>query len=433
MIANLSSTIAALMSAALLTSGGAPGHHWQLGQSGYAVARVQTQLGVLGFYPASVNGRVDRALLRAADSYVTRFGVGGSAPLTNQFSHPLAASGTVAKENIGPLTDAVEEDLRILRLYRGSMDRPWSSTIGQAVVTFQRRVGLSPSGSLTTKTLSALAHWTAVAVAARNHWRYVVMPGDSWSLLAWASDLPQSRLAAANGDNLVAGQAIDWALAQPARQSPHPSSPPGNSTPPSTSLPPPAGSKAVVGVLANIRPISDLVLLNPNLQEVQSLCTAESRDKVAVDVAVEGEWALTHLTLVNELAKLGNTVAITSYSGANLKTLPAWGVHQELTWARQALGGLLGAFPQFLLTPSGDGETISAEAGRLHLVPITPAITLSLGSSAGANANTVAEALLRHPNQVVATQGPINWMRLFSHLSARRFVFETLAQIWSER
>lgn len=434
MAANLAGTISSILSVALLTSGGSPAKSWQIGQTGYPIAEVQAQLGVLGFDSGPVTGRVSRQLLKAADRYVTSFGIRPKQPLEMQLSGTLTAMGTVPQSAHGPLILAVESDLMQLGLYHGALHNVWSQSLTQAVKSFDSKVGVASTVGLTSVNLTALAHWTSVAVAARHHWFYVAQPGDSLDLLAWAARLPVSGFSEANhvhGGTLAVGQPIRWIVNLPVPRTPH-STPLHSSAPASSSPPSPSHSASpTTAVLANIKPVSDLVLMNPDAEQVQSLLTAQAVAGQPLDVAVAGDWALIHPGLIKSLAKAGDEIAITGYTTANLNTLPAWGVSQELRWSVGVMKSELGAVPTFLVTPVAADSTVVEAANRVHATPMSAAVLVPSMASAPAQTTAVIKALLAHANEIVAVSGNLDFTKLFQKLSSEGFVFETLGQIWA--
>lgn len=428
-------SVGSILSIALLTSGGGSSTQWQLGQSGYTIAQVQAELGVLGFNVGPVSGHVTRPMISGAAQYVTTFGMQQGATFDAQLAQTIQDMGTVPDGSHGALVLAVQDDLKILGLYHDSLNGQWSSALSTAIDQFQSRAGLSTTHTLTAQTLASLAHLTAVHVTAANHWSYRAQSGDSLRALAFAAGLPYQGFARANnqhGSSLWAGQRIAWKTARVKAHTAAPTSPsttPGNAS--STTGSP--GSGVATGVLANLQPVSDLVVLNPTASEAESLAQAESSGHMTVDVSVTGQWALLHPQLIKSLSSLGNELAISGYTGKNLNLLPKWGVDQELTWSVHVLASEVGTSPTFVIGGAAPNATVRATADKLNLVAMSPSLVLRAGPSPSEAANQTASALLDHLNQVVAIQGPINWSRLFSVLTSHHFVFETLGQIWANQ
>lgn len=426
--ASLSQAISTVLSIALVTSGGTSGQSWRIGEMDYQVAVIQAQLGVLGFDAGPVTGEMTGRTLKSADEYVATFGLRNKSSLGAQLGDTIALMGTVPASAHGALILSVEADLKSLGLYAGPLDGQWSPRLGQAVRAFQNRVGQSQTGTLTAATLSEVAHWTAVAVAASHHWPYQAQSGDTLALLAWAAHLPFTGFTRANnshGTEVLAGQAIQWRTAKPPA--------PQASKPPAPAPPPPAAASAPTGVLANLDPVSDLVLVQPTTSEVNALITAESTNSASIDVALTGQWALLHPDLVKALAQLGNEIAVTGYTGQSLNSLPPWGVTQELNWAVHAVSAETGTAPTFLLSMQKPLPSVDTAAHGANLVVMSPSLALPAGSSPASTTGAVEQALLGHANQIVALTGAVDWATLFQQLAAKHFVFETLGQIWANQ
>lgn len=432
MASNMAHAIGSILSVALLTSAGGPAKHWQIGQTGYRLAEVQAELGVLGFDAGPVNGHVSERMLQAADDYVAAFGLLPKTSVRADLKKTIQALGTVPSGTHGTLVLAIQNDLRVLGLYSGPLNGQWSPQLKGAIGAFDKKMGQPADDTLSASTLTLIAHMTAVRVTARHHWTYRVRPGDTMSALAFASGLPYRGFAAANNHNgaqLDVGQTIHWRTASPAtpKKSGSHSAPGGSKSPAPPSSPPPQSGGAT-GILANLKPISDLVVYNPSARDAEALMEAEQGDKVSVDVAVSGQWALTHPRLMRTLSRLGNELDLNGYSGQSLNSLPAWGVKQELTWGLHAFQDSLGRAPTFVITEAPPNTTVKSAADALKLVAMSPTEVLSSGTNATKKTEAV---LLSQPNRVVEVAEPLNWSKLFRDLKAKSFVFETLGQIWA--
>lgn len=427
----LAHAISSVLSIALLTSGGSSPVNWQPGAHGYAVAEVQAQLGVLGFNPGPVTGEMSPRVVQSADEYAAAFGIKRRVPWTQQLDETIQAIGTVPTDTQGALVLSVEDDLAKLGFDSAPLSRQSSAQITSAVKAFQHQVGLPGTGTLTSSTLASLAHWTAVRTTASAHWPYQAQPGDSLSLLAWAAKLPPAGFEAANNEHgtlVEQGQIIHWTtktVRTVPRTHPSPTSPPPPSTPPA------APNSGTTAILANIRPVSDLVVMMPDSNQVNSLLGAEAGTRITVDVAISGEWAELHAGLVKALVQAGNGVAVTGYSGKNLNALPRWGVLQELNWAVHAARAATGQTPTFLFTLPRPDQTVSKVAQSLNLVPMSAQVVVRGTAFASNTATQLEQALLGHPNQAVVLQGSVDWPALFRNLNAQHFVFESLGQIWA--
>ncbi|MCL5115987.1 MAG: polysaccharide deacetylase [Firmicutes bacterium] len=432
--ANLLQAVSSLLSVALLTSGGGSPASWSIGQEGYAQAEIQAELGVLGFNPGPVTGRVSEQMLKSADEYVATFGLQKNASFQSQLSATIHEMGTVPSGAHGALVLSVESDLSTLGLYHGTLNGQWSQSLTDALSTFEHQIGQANTQSLTASTLTTLAHLTAVAVTARHHWAYQAQPGDSLALLAFAAHLPYQGFALANnlhGTSLWAGQTINWKTAKAKA----PATTPAKSAPPPSAAASPGGggSSTSTGVLANLKPVADLVVLDPSPSDVKALAAAEAAANVTVDVSVSGQWALLHAHLVKALAQLGNELAISGYSGDNLNALPKWGVTQELTWGVHAMASASGTAPTFYIGVEAPNATVTSVADGLNLVAMAPNTVVGEGRSVSGTTAALQAALLAHPNRVVEITGSVNWTALFAGLKAKHFVFETLGQIWANQ
>lgn len=431
MASNMAQAIGSILSVALLTSGGGPAKHWQVGDTGYRVAEVEAELGVLGFDAGPVNGRVSQRMLQGADDYVAAFGLLAHRSVRTDLKKTIKAMGTVPGGTHGTLVLAVENDLRMLGLYHGPLNGQWSSQLKTAIQTFDHKMGQPADGTLSPSILTLIAHMTAVRVTARHHWAYQVRPGDTMSSLAFASGLSYQGFLNANhqhGAQLDVGQTIHWHTARhvSSKTSRSPSTPRDSKSPTSSSSPSQSGSST--GVLADLKPISDLVVYNPSASDVHSLMAAEEKAHVSVDVAVSGQWALTHPTLMHTLSRLGNELDLNGYSGQSLNSLPAWGVKQELTWGVHAFQDSLGRAPTFIISTAPPNSTVKSAADALKLVTMSPSEVLTSKKN---RTERALAALLSHPNRVVEVSEPLDWPRLFRDLKAKSFVFETLGQIWA--
>lgn len=432
MTVNLWHSVGTLLSMALLTSGGGTHQVLNTNKPGYTVAQVQADLGVLGFSPGPITGRLSESVWQSLDVYASTFGLKSSQNFSSQLSDFLNRMGTVPQSAHGPVIEAVEQDLKMLGIYQGPLRSRWSVRLADAVLTLQREMGLPGTGTLTSTTLTDLAHLAAVSVTAHHHWTYYAQPGDTLLELALAAHLSYSGFARANnahGTELFVGQLVHWATnsapgpkghVKPVRQEPKPTAPP----------PPSASHGNGGGVLANLKPISDLILVNPNAAQATAIISAEQAVTDRIDVAVSGQWALMHPTLVKELAGLGNGLAIDGYSGVDLNLLPMWGVQQELSWARKVVTAETGTAPTFLFTLDDPSDMVVRVASETALIPIA-ADEIVTGTQTGPATKALAQALLNHSEETIATSAPVDWSALFQYLDQHQFVFETLRQIWA--
>lgn len=431
MPANLSSTVGTLLSMVLLGSTGPSPVAKNPGQSGFIVASIQSQLQMLDLYSEPVTGRVSHGMLMSLAHYVTV----SSRPTA--WVHALGvsvASTHYTRSNApGSLEVSLERDLATLGLYKGPIQGRWSVALGRSLTRFDTEVGLPSRELVDPKTLSQLAHWTAVAITAQHRWPYRVEAGDTPKLLAWAAGLSQQTFLNINriaNRHLSLGQAIVWnTRARTPRKKPHSKD---HHTKSSANPNPPASSSSpgTVGVLANIQPVANLVLLEPDAAEVSTLVQAQSRAK-GVNVAVTGSWALTHQKLMQEMVGVGIAIAVTGYSGVDLNTLPKSGVVQELTWAVDAVKESSGQTPSFVVLTGKPNATVVDVCKANGLTPLTPSVMVKPSPSVVDETALVKRALLTHPNQMVGVTQALDFKTLFKSLFSHHFIYETFGQIWA--
>ncbi|MCY0880285.1 MAG: hypothetical protein OWU84_15285 [Firmicutes bacterium] len=426
-----------LLSLALVSSAGNSAQPWQLGASGYAVAKTQADLGMLGYDVGPVTGVMNERTLSQAARFEAAFGVSPGA-LDARLATTVRSMGAVTGPLQGPVVLALESDLAQLGLYAGPYATRETPALSQALEQARQNLGLPATASISGTLLSAIAEATAIRVTARHDWTYRAQPGDTLSFLAWAAGLPLAGFERANpspGNRVQVGQLIRWEVLAPPPVVPKKTktTPPASRTqksspsrPISTSTLPP-----VTGVLANLKPVSDLVVMNPTSKEASALIAAEDSSHEAVDVDVAGEWAVTHPQLMNALKALGNEIAISGYTGANLDALPRWGIAQELSWAQRAVAAEVGTPPTYLILAHRPTPSVRALASRDNLIIMTPSVVILSSHSTRRTTAQVAAALLTHPNQIVVVNAPVRWRELFRELRRHHFVFETLGQVWA--
>ena len=430
MSANLASTVGALLSMVLVGSAGPSQVAKTPSPPGYVVASMQSQLQMLDLYSGSVTGRVSPEFLTALARYVTM--CGRQTEWVNALAASTASTHYSPSSAPGSVDVAMERDLATLWLYQGPIQGHWSMELGQSLRRFDAEVGL-PTRTLTApKTLSQLAHWTSVAITARHHWPYRVKPGDTPKLLAWVGGISQSTFLNANrilSGQLSLGQAVVWNTrtktvrkGQPTvrhtRQiTPNPSA---SSTSPGT-----------VGVLANIQPVADLVLLHPDAFDVSSLIRAQSLRNTGVNVAVTGSWALTHQELMQKMARRAIPIAVTGYSGVDLNTLPKAGVVKELTWAVDAVKQVAGLTPGFAVLGAKPNATVLSVCRTHGLTVLTPTVMVKPLASSVDETAAVTRTLLTHPNEMVGVTQTLDFKALFGTLFAHHFIYETYSQTWA--
>lgn len=461
-LAGLSHGIGIVLSLALLGSAGSVSQPLTRGQSGYQVAEMQAELGVLGYDVGPVRGRVNSLLIRSAVDYETDFGLTAKEPFETQIAETLSMIGTVPINSGGALLLSVEDDLARLGLYHGTYSGDMNPGLESAIAAFQDEVSLPKTRTLTAATLQELAHYTAVRVTADHHWPYTAQPHDTLRLLAWAANLPLLGFARANdahGSTVWVGQMIHWRTETPPQQpsskisahsrgSSSSTNQEKSTTPPvQRSKPsPPAVSKIgynsapvgptsstptiAPGVLSNLKPLADLVMMNPRARAVESLLTAEEASNVTIDVAISGEWALLHQSLVKQLIAEGNELVLSGYASTNLNSLSSAAVLQELTWGKAALTRVAGTAPTFVMSNANPGTSVSQAAQKLGMVTMDANVIVD---SHYVGAKALANLLMDHRNDVILVTGSTRFSSLFRDLAAHHFVFETLGQIWANQ
>ena len=299
-----------------------------------------------------------------------------------------------------------------------------SSTL--ALHALQSRLAIS-RGPLNGSRAVTLIHLFGVHEAYLHHWTYRAQPGDSLTELAVASGQPLSKLIQDNplhAPSLWVGQNVHWNAPKPTAKT-IPAPPPAKSTQePSTPL-------TTTGVLADLRPIAGLAIINPSVTALRALLAVEPLGQ-SVTLAVTGQWALLHSRLIVSSSNRGNTVAIEGYSTTNLAALPPSGVRQELAWGQAIISGALKHLPVYMaVLPSDDIPTIVNIAKQLKVRPVVAQATLD---PKFAWATTVSRLLLSHPNQLAVVAPPPSkhaWQELFRRVHKEHLTLETLAQIWS--
>ncbi|MCY0898318.1 MAG: hypothetical protein OWU33_05180 [Firmicutes bacterium] len=432
---NFTSWVHVLLSLALVSSGG--GHEWQHGSCGFSVAQLQAELGVLGYDAGPVTGVMNARTINAAASFEADFGPSGG-PLSSRLAQLLTRMRPFHNRLEGPLVLAMESDLHQLGLYRGPYRSEESPSLRDGLNQFAEELNMTPSTTISGPMLLTLAHATAVRVTAEHHWAYRAQPGDTLSFLAWAAGLPLSGFERANpspSNRVQVGQPIVWKAVPPKVVPPPRSSPqqPMSHSQSPTSTASATGVPPITGVLANLDPVSDLVVMNPTDAELLALIQAEKARWEVVDISVTGAWALTHPGLIARLKALGNEIAVNGYTGTNLNELPSWGVSQELSWAKRAVASAAGSDPGYLVMTQRANALVSQVATRDNLIVMNPSAIITPARTPRLTTKALVSALLTHPNQIVLLDAPVVWPLLFRDLAHHHFVFETLGQVWASQ
>lgn len=285
---------------------------------------------------------------------------------------------------------------------------------GRAERAFAAATGARPgplSGSAAVRLIHIYGMWWA-----RVHQiPYRAEPGDSFTDIALAGNL---TVAQARADNPFHGGVL-W-VGQRVRFRPPPPPPP----PPSPTVP----SSPAAGVIAAVRPVAGLALLNPSARVVRELDRAPVAVR-AIALVTTGEWALWHAPLVRAWSVAGGTWAVDGYSTTKLGSLPPMAIRQELRWSqaviRQETGG---AVPYVIPVDSRAAALVAPAASALGLEMVKPTVTVDPPRQWPAG---VAAALTRHEQALVAAVAParLNWFHVVEALRLRHIVLETLDQI----
>ncbi|OLZ12244.1 peptidoglycan-binding protein [Sulfobacillus thermosulfidooxidans] len=420
-----------------------------------AVASLQADLDVLGFNAGPLDGQMSTRTYQAMAEFVTQFGQSPSQSLEQQVSQIVKSLPNLGTELSGTSILAMQSWLTRWHLYHGPLNGQSSSAFMQAIRRFERNTGIPVTSQLDGTTLATLAHLAVITQAAHHHWTYVAEKGDQMRQLAWAAGLPLSQFESLNtlhGNLLWVGQVVNLSATTPSKThpsiqsvhqhpettapnhgttspSPHNSSSSVPSTP-SQNVSTPAPSSAI---FSNIQPIAAFVVYNPSRKVLTALLQAQkSFPHDLIDVAVTGLWAVNHPQCMKLLAQSGNEIITSGYTGISLNQLPAWGVRQEITWAKRAIQTTTGIAPVFVSQPSTFDQSITSLIDGLNMIAMSPNVMLS---SSSWSTNLVTSMLLSHEDQIVGTtdypQSVEQWGSFFKALQSHHFVFLTLGQIWA--
>lgn len=267
------------------------------------------------------------------------------------------------------------------------------------------------SGPLSGAGAAQLIHVYGMRWAMVHHVPYRAQAGDSFTDIALAAHLSLAQAKAANslhGGVLWVGQRVRF-------------------RPAARAVPPPPASPPA-GVIASVRPVAGLALLNPPAPVVRALSRTPAAYR-AIALVTTGEWALWHPGLVRAWSRERGTWAVDGYSTTNLEALPAPAIRQELAWARTVIGEETGRRPAFVIpADAGAAAKISRAADGLNLQVLSAAGTVDAG---GDWSEKVAAALARHDEGLVVAVSPahLNWSFTAKALRFRHLVLETLSQI----
>ncbi|MCY0907233.1 MAG: peptidoglycan-binding protein [Sulfobacillus thermotolerans] len=444
-----STMLSAALSLSLLAPNTIP-QSWIQGHDPVAVATVQAQLDVLGYNAGPLTGQVTPNFYHSVANFVTQFGIGPKASFTTQVADIVRTLPALPSYVSGASVLAVQSWLQEWKLYQGALNGRMSPTLSQSVKKFQTIAGLSATGVLNGPTLSALAHLATVRVAAHKRWTYAAQPGDKMRLLAWAAGVPLKTFERANAEHgtlLWVGQPVVFYPKVSAHTNPI-QKPDKRASSPRVKIPahrdlssvqsqPAAQSSSgsstpSTGVLSNLQPIAAFVLYDPQKAVIQALLSAQKRYPHAlIDVAITGEWALTHTRLMKALAKSGNEIIMDGYSGVSLNTLPDWGIRQEVTWSVKALSQTTGQTPVFISQSVPFQSSVLGEISAQNVIALSPSVVVTQSHWA----TVMVHALLDHPEGVVGSvygpQSSQGWDRVFQRLATDHFVFLTLGQVWA--
>lgn len=425
------SLISSVLSLSLVTQGAPSGPSLNPGTSGSQVAHLQSTLDALGFNAGPVTGTVNAQTLTAAAAFTTQFGPSTHHSIYERAPTRLSAIGTLSSNAAGPTIVAVQSWLYGWNLYHGALNGKANVSFAQAVAKFQKQVGLPQSGHLNGTTLGVMSHLQSVKVIHAHGWSYHAMSGDTLATLAFATGISVSQLQRANvlhNGNLWRGQVIHW------KRIAHGSSPSSSSAPSSThsaSHPSSSPSSApLTGPYSKLNPSAALVVMEPSTNAIRRLIKAEASIHGlhgGPNVVVTGEWLLNHGRLARSLQKAGNEVDTAGYSGADLNTLPGWGVRQELTWSSTIFRSTFHQAPAFLVTPWSLHSSVVSTASTMGLVAMNPSKILSRSPT-----RVLDKTLLSSPSGIIEINNPsVAWKSLLTSLADHHFAFLTLGQIWA--
>jgi peptidoglycan/xylan/chitin deacetylase (PgdA/CDA1 family) len=426
-----SAVIQTLLAVALVT-GGAQSHPAGFAQPG-DVAQVQALLAVLGQRQNPVTGSIGARTWHELAEVTTRWGGWHTGTWATHLAELVAHRERTPAELSRQATLAVANDLHQLGLYTGPSTAQWSSALEQAWQQFLRHPSTDGHQASFGQDLVALANAAAVRASFIHHWRYPVGSKTSLTWIAWAAGTSVASLRAANHLSTTTTEIAVPTVLRIAAVNPPAAAKPRSAEVPSHRVvsPPPTtpATVTVTGVFANLRPLADLVDLNPSTRVATALIKAETRGHVTITVGVSGMWALTHRNLLRRLARAGNRIVTTGYTGRDVNRLPRWGVHQELSWAHAALASVLGTSPRYLVTRAPLKAQAQSVAAQLDFVPLAASV-----ATTSVSPTTVGRLLLQHTNQIVVEQGAFTeWATLFHWLGDHHFVFETPGQIWASK
>ncbi|WP_053959055.1 peptidoglycan-binding protein [Sulfobacillus thermosulfidooxidans] len=421
-----------------------------------AVASLQADLDALGFNAGPIDGQMSTRTYQAMAEFVTQFGQSPSQSLGQQVSQIVKSLPNLGTELSGTSILAMQTWLSRWHLYHGPLNGQSSSGFMQAIRQFERKTGIPVTNQLDGITLASLAHLAVITQAVHHHWTYVAEKGDQMRQLAWAAGLPLSQFESLNtlhGSLLWVGQVVNFSSSSLSRKSHfsspdlhqhlgttapdngtssaqgHNSSHPVSSTP-SQNIFTPAPSSAI---FSNIQPIAAFVVYNPSRKVLTALLQAQKRfPHDLIDVAVTGLWAVNHPQSMKSLAQSGNEIIISGYTGISLNQLPAWGVRQEITWAKRAMLTTAGIAPVFVSQPISFNQSTTSLIDGLNMIGMSPNVMMP---SSSWSTNLATSMLLSHVNQIVGTtdypQSVEQWDNFFKALQSRHFVFLNLGQIWA--
>ena len=136
----------------------------QSGDVGSAVRSLQRDLKTLGYYTGNIDGEFGNATKTAVEKFqraqgLTVDGKAGDITLDaiEDALSSKSSSGTLQSGDSGSKVQSLQQSLKKLGFYTGSIDGKYGSGTVSAVKAFQRAAGLTVDGKAGAKTLSAIA------------------------------------------------------------------------------------------------------------------------------------------------------------------------------------------------------------------------------------------------------------------------------------
>lgn len=151
------------------TSAGIVGESLKEGSTGDAVRTLQTKLKALGYYTGSIDGDFGESTTEAVKAFQKNNGLtvdgkagGDTMAALNSSSAVAAGSDTLKKGSTGTEVVTLQNRLKTLGYYTGSVDGDFGQSTEDAVKAFQKRNGLTADGKVGDETAAKLYSSSAV-------------------------------------------------------------------------------------------------------------------------------------------------------------------------------------------------------------------------------------------------------------------------------